>query len=104
MSFAVISASILIVGIYSFTSFVFAYSSKAFLNFSKFSCLILRPIARACPPYCSRYLLVLFKASCKSKHGILLPEPLPIPSSQAINIVGFENFSVILYATILITP
>ena len=47
-----------------------------------------------------KYVLDLHKALCKSKPGILLPEPFPSSSSIQINIVGLKYISVIFDATI----
>ena len=63
------------------------------------------PIAILCPPNFSMVSVHFDKASCKSNPGILLPEPVPIPSSSKLNkILGLKYISVILEETIPITP
>ena len=51
-----------------------------------------------------KYFELSTKAWCKSKPGMLLPEPFPSSPSIHISIVGLKNFSVIRDATIPITP
>ncbi len=74
------------------------------LKLSIFSFFIVRPAASSCPPYFCKISSQYERASNILKPETPLHEPFASSFSQEIRTQGFPYFSVILDATIPITP